>query len=118
MDAALISADGIRGIVALEPGACRPNYTDAEIARLAKVPTLVMFGDNLSVETGLGGITWQNRLEGCRTYATRIKAAGGQIEVLSTADIGIAGNTHMIMQDRNNLQIGDYILKWVDGLKR
>jgi hypothetical protein len=39
-----------------------------QIATLAKIPTLVVFADNLPVLTGLGGITWQNRLDGCRAY--------------------------------------------------
>jgi pimeloyl-ACP methyl ester carboxylesterase len=118
MDAALIDAAGIRGIVSLEPGACRNTYTDAQIVQLAKVPTMVMFGDNLAVETGLGGITWQTRLEGCRVYAARIKAAGGQVDIMHTPELGIRGNTHMLMQDRNNLEIGDIILKWIDGVVR
>jgi pimeloyl-ACP methyl ester carboxylesterase len=118
MDAALINPAGIRGIVSLEPGACRANYTDEQIARLAKVPSLVMFGDNLPVETGLGGITWQTRLDGCRAYAARVKAAGGQVEIVHIPELGIAGNSHMLMQDKNNLQIGDIILKWVDGVSR
>jgi pimeloyl-ACP methyl ester carboxylesterase len=117
-DAALQDATGIAGIVALEPGACRPNYTADEIAKLAKVPTLVLFGDNLGVETGLGGITWQNRLEGCRAYAARVKAAGGNVEVYATPELGMTGNTHMIMQDRNNQAVADYIMRWIDRLPR
>jgi hypothetical protein len=118
MDAALINPAGVRGIVALEPGACRSNYTDAEIGRLARIPTLVVFGDYLPVETGLGGVTWQQRLEGCRAYAGRIRAAGGRIEVLATAERGIRGNSHMLMQDRNNLEIADIVLKWIDDEAR
>ncbi len=116
MDAALIDPSGIRGIVALEPGACRANYTDDQIAKLAKVPTLVIFGDYLAAETGLGGVTWQDRFEGCRAYAARIKAAGGRIDVVQTPGLGMRGNSHMLMQDTNNLQITDMILKWIDGL--
>lgn len=80
-----------------------------------------MFGDNLSAPTGLGAMTWQNRLDGCRAYAARIAAAGGKVEVVSTAERGIRGNSHMLMQDRNNLQIADIILTWIDeraGLTR
>ncbi|MGH9160980.1 MAG: hypothetical protein ACRD2X_13475 [Vicinamibacteraceae bacterium] len=29
-------------------------------------------------------------------------------------DRGIRGNSHMIMQDKNNLQIADLILQWLD----
>ena len=113
MDAALIDPSGIAAIVALEPGACRASYTDDQIAKLAKIPTLVVFGDNLSAPTGLGALTWQNRLEGCKTYATRIAAAGGKVDVFSTAERGLRGNSHMLMQDKNNLQIADIILKWI-----
>jgi hypothetical protein len=28
--------------------------------------------------------------------------------------LGIKGNSHMLMQDRNNLQIADLILAWID----
>jgi hypothetical protein len=34
--------------------------------------------------------------------------------MLASADRGIRGNSHMIMQDKNNLQIADLILKWMD----
>ena len=40
--------------------------------------------------------------------------AGGQAEMLAPSDRGIRGNSHMIMQDKNNLQIADLILKWID----
>jgi hypothetical protein len=45
----------------------------------------------------------------------RIKAAGGQAEMLAPPDRGIRGNSHMIMQDRNNLQIADLILQWISA---
>ena len=32
----------------------------------------------------------------------------------SPAETGIRGNSHMIMQDKNNLQVADLILKWID----
>ena len=34
--------------------------------------------------------------------------------MLSPAETGIRGNSHMIMLDKNNLQIADLILKWID----
>jgi len=33
--------------------------------------------------------------------------------MLSPAEIGTRGNSHMIMQDKNNLQVADLILKWI-----
>ena len=34
--------------------------------------------------------------------------------MLSPAEIGARGNSHMIMQDKNHLQVADLILKWID----
>jgi hypothetical protein len=34
--------------------------------------------------------------------------------MLTPPDRGIRGNSHMIMQDTNNLQIADLILQWMD----
>ena len=44
----------------------------------------------------------------------RLKTAGGRAEMLAPPDRGIKGNSHMIMQDRNHLQIADLILMWID----
>ena len=45
----------------------------------------------------------------------RLKAAGGDAQVLNPPDRGIRGNSHMIMQDKNNLRIADLILQWIEG---
>ena len=34
--------------------------------------------------------------------------------MLNPPERGIRGNSHMIMQDKNHLQIADLILKWID----
>jgi hypothetical protein len=45
----------------------------------------------------------------------RVKAAGGDTQMLSPAETGMRGNSHMIMQDKNHLQIADLILKWMSA---
>jgi hypothetical protein len=34
--------------------------------------------------------------------------------VINPPDRGIRGNSHMIMQDKNSLQIADMVLQWID----
>ena len=34
--------------------------------------------------------------------------------MLNPPDQDIRGNSHMIMQDKNNVQIADLILQWID----
>jgi pimeloyl-ACP methyl ester carboxylesterase len=113
--AALLNPAVAKGLVLVEPGGCPPNYTDDQIKTLATLPILVVFGDYRDTPTGLPTFpTWQARFEGCQALIGRIKNAGGQAEMLAPPERGIRGNSHMIMQDKNHLQIADLILKWID----
>ncbi len=50
----------------------------------------------------------------CKALIAKIKAAGGNATMLHPPELGIHGNSHMVMLDKNNLQIADLILKWMD----
>ena len=106
--AALLNPAGAKGLVLVEPGGCPARYTPEDIAALAKIPILVVFGDHRETPTGLQGFpTWQTRYEGCLALIDRLKTAGGQAEMLAPPDRGISGKSHMIMQDKRNLQMAD-----------
>ena len=90
-------------------------YTDEQIETLATIPDLAVFGDHRDTPTGIGiRPSWQLSFEGCQALIRRLKSAGGQAEMLAPAERGIRGNSHMIMQDKNNLQVADLILQWID----
>ena len=38
---------------------------------------------------------------------------GGDAQMMSLPKMGIKGNSHMLMQDKNNLQLADLILGWI-----
>ena len=119
LQAALLNPAAMRGLVLVEPGNCPATYTDDQIKALATVPLLVVFGDHRDNPTGMPALpTWQARFELCQALIGRIKSAGGQAEMLAPSDRGIRGNSHMMMQDKNNLQIADLILKWIDDHAR
>jgi len=112
--AALLNPKGAKALVLVEPGTCPAGYTDDQIKVLASVPVLVVFGDHRDNPTGLPTLpTWQARFEECQKLIARLTAAGGRAEMLDPTDRGIRGNTHMVMQDKNNLQIADLILRWL-----
>jgi 4-carboxymuconolactone decarboxylase len=112
--AALLDPKVTKGLVLVEPGTCPANYTDDQIKTLASVPILVVFGDHRDNPTGLPTLpTWQARFEECQKFISRVRKAGGQAQMLDPSERGIHGNTHMIMQDKNNLQIADLILQWL-----
>jgi pimeloyl-ACP methyl ester carboxylesterase len=113
--AALLNPAVAKGLILVEPGGCPSNFTDDQIKTLATIPILVVFGDYRDTPTGLPSFpTWQARFEGCQALIKRITSAGGRAEMLAPPERGIRGNSHMIMQDKNHLQIADLILKWID----
>jgi pimeloyl-ACP methyl ester carboxylesterase len=113
LEAALLDSRATRGLVLVEPGRC-PAYTDDQVRTLATVPILVVFGDHRDNPTGLPTLpTWQARFEACQALIARLRSAGGQAEMLDPTTRGIRGNSHMIMQDKNSLQIADLVLRWI-----
>lgn len=115
LEAALLNPSAAKGLVLVEPGACPGGYTDAQIKTLAAIPVIALFGDHREIATGIGmRPSWQISFDSCQALIGRLKAAGGQAEMLDPATRGIRGNSHMIMQDNNNLQIADFILQWID----
>jgi hypothetical protein len=111
-EAALIDAKGVRGIISIEQ-VCRTDLKPAQLATLAKIPTLVMFGDHLDGVQG-GPASWQRNFEGCQTFIKQVNDAGGKASMMYLPEMGIKGNSHMLMQDRNNLQLADLLLQWID----
>ncbi len=104
--AATIDTQGIEGIVALEPGECPDAHRDMRV--FAKIPILVLFGDNIK-----GSPRWAPRLKQCRAFVHAANIAGINSELILLPEVGIHGNSHMMMQDKNNLQVADWLLDWI-----
>jgi len=109
--AALIDPTDIKGMISIEMPCA--TMTPAQISTLAKIPTLVMFGDHLGDVQG-GPANWNASYEGCQTFVEQMKKAGGDAEMMYLPKLGIKGNSHMLMQDRNNLDLADLLLDWID----
>jgi hypothetical protein len=110
--AALIDPSGVRGMVSIEMP-CPTDLGSEAIATLAKIPTLIMFGDHLDDVRG-GPANWQMSFETCRTFVEQIDDAGGDATMMHLPDLGIHGNSHMLMQDRNSNELADLVLEWID----
>ena len=70
----------------------------------------MIYGDNAKEHPRWGQIR-QNVVG----YADAIKSAGGSIDVIDLPDIGITGNTHMVMMDKNSDAVAEVIQKWLAG---
>jgi pimeloyl-ACP methyl ester carboxylesterase len=105
---AVLSRKSITAIVAVEPGAC-PAASD-DMKPFAGLPILVLFGDYVDQSP-----RWAPRLAACRDFVKAANAAGGKAELVLLPDVGIRGNSHMLMQDQNSLEVANWLTGWIDG---
>lgn len=112
-ETALRSAKGLKGLIAIEPPGCNATvYSEEQINKLAKLPILIVFGDHVDMQQPIAP-SWLPFFKDCQAFVERINAAKGKATMLHTPSIGIRGNSHMIMQDKNNLLIADLIMDWL-----
>jgi hypothetical protein len=102
---AAISTQGIAGIVSIEPGGCPTG----DLKPYVNIPTLVLFGDYVDQSP-----RWAPRLKQCREYAAEMKKLGGKTELVVLPEIGIKGNSHMLMQDKNSLELAAWLVTWLN----
>ncbi len=112
-EAAMINPAGVRGIISIEMG-CTTTLKPEQLSTLAKIPILIMFGDHLGDLPGRLAGMWPANFDSCNKFVKQVSDAGGDAEMMDLPKMGIKGNSHMLMQDKNNLQLADLILKWID----
>lgn len=99
----------VKAVVNIE-GAQYIAPTDAQIAAYKGIPDLELFGDHLDAQAITGAV----RMRGRQAVVNRInKQPGGKATLVTLPSVGIHGNSHMMMQDKNNLAVADYILTWL-----
>jgi hypothetical protein len=110
--AAQARPDKVKGLIAIEPAAAGDP---AKADLLKNIPTLVVYGDYIEQDS-----RWPKIHEKGVTFADAMRKSGGTVDVIDLPKIGIKGNSHMMMMDKNNLQIAELIQKWMTdkGLKK
>jgi pimeloyl-ACP methyl ester carboxylesterase len=104
----------VKAVVNIE-GAQAIVPTEAQIEAYRGIPVLELFGDHLDSPV----FTGRPRYEGRKAVVERInKQQDGKATLVWLPDVGMKGNSHMMMQDRNNLQVADFLLGWItDNVK-
>ena len=97
--------DKIKAIVAVE-SASAGKVADAP--KLKDIPVMLLFGDYVDQQP-----RWAAYKKIDTDYGNAIKAAGGSVDLINLPDIGIKGNSHMVMQDKNSDQVAEVIQKWL-----
>lgn len=97
--------DKVKALIAVEPSA---TGAKENVAALRDIPIVVIYGDNAKDHPRWGKIR-QNVVN----YVGAIREAGGKAEVIDLPDIGIKGNTHMVMMDKNSDEVAEVMQKWL-----
>jgi hypothetical protein len=75
---------------------------------MSKVPVLAVYGDYIEQDSRWPTI----RSNGIKFYEA-LRAAGGSADMVDLPKIGIKGNSHMIMMDKNSDVVAGVIQDWL-----
>jgi hypothetical protein len=113
--AALLDPKDVKGIVSIETD-CETDLNPRQVSVLAKIPTLVLFGDHLedvALTLTSGAWTWGTAFASCETFIGQLTRGGGDAQMMHLPSLGIKGNSHMLMQDKNSDQIAGLVVAWI-----
>ncbi|MFL6799693.1 MAG: esterase [Xanthobacteraceae bacterium] len=99
--------DKVKAVVAVESASAG---TLSKAPAVKNTPVLMLFGDYVDQHP-----RWAAYKKIDLEYAAAVRAAGGNVDVINLPEIGITGNSHMLMQDKNNAEIAEVIQKWLIG---
>ena len=97
--------DKVKALVAVEPAVAGDKD---KAGALKNIPIMMMFGDYIPQDS-----RWPKMRQGDLDFADAVRAAGGSVDVVNLPEIGIKGNSHMLMMDKNNSVTADLIHKWL-----
>ena len=98
--------DLVTSLIVVEPVGCPTSLQ--EDSNLIEVPFLAVYGDYIKERGQMG------RMESCEKTVSEVKKIGGKSKILNLVDQGIKGNTHIMMQDKNNKTIAKKIISWIN----
>ena len=141
---AALRSDKVKAIVAWEPGGTpfifpeneMPKITQArfealsgaamgvpmnEFLKLTKIPIVLYYGDYIKVGSeNVGEDKWGTELAMAKQFVDTINRHGGDATLVHLPEIGIKGNSHFLMGEKNNRQLADLMAAWLKekGLDR
>ena len=132
-----IKTNKVKAIIAYEPGGTpfifpeneMPKITEAkfkalsataigvpleDFLQLTKIPIVLYYGDYIKIGSeNVGEDKWGTEYAMAEQFVATINRHGGDATLIHLPDIGINGNSHFLMQEKNNRQIMELTLKWL-----
>lgn len=128
----------VKAIVALEPGGTPflfpegqvPTQEKTKVAilggaaegvslqnfkKLTEIPILLIYGDYIPDQPSeaAGPDKWRSELAMARKFVKAVNDHGGHAELIHLPEIGIHGNSHFLMAEKNNQQLAQLIENWL-----
>lgn len=97
--------DLVKGAIFLETVTC-PDASNIEA--FEQQPFLTVYGDFIDSRGQTG------RFEECEAAVSTLKERGAKAKMISLTEIGVRGNSHIFMQEDNNIDIAAMIASWID----
>lgn len=132
-----LRSDKVKGIVSYEPGGTEfifpesemPKITQAKFAalsgaamgvpmdeflKLTKIPIILYYGDYIKVGSdNVGEDKWGTELAMAKQFVETINRHGGDATLVHLPEIGIKGNSHFLMGEKNNAELVALADKWL-----
>ena len=105
--AALHAPKTIKAVIAIEPAGA-PDPDGLDLSELRDVPHLLVLGDYIDRDP-----FWQEIVGRVNRYLAAIRDSGGVADVIDLPGMGIHGNSHFPMMDRNSDTVAAMIQDWM-----
>ncbi|HEY0184726.1 MAG TPA: esterase [Rhodopila sp.] len=105
--AALHAPETVRAVIAVEPSGA-PDPDTVDVATLRRVPHLLVLGDYIDRDP-----LWRDNVARVGRYFQALREAGGTADVLDLPAMGIRGNSHFPMMDRNSDAVAALVQEWM-----
>jgi hypothetical protein len=87
----------------------------ADFMRLTRLPIVIYYGDNIPSQPMAvpSQDQWRTRLDMAWLWAAAVNRRGGDVTVVHLPESGIRGNTHFPFSDLNNVEIADFLSRFL-----
>lgn len=97
----------VKALVLIEPSSA-PKAETFLPGKTGRIPHLYLWGDHLKTS-----LLWQKYRDNVSVYYNSQKICSANVRWLDLPQIGIFGNSHCLMGDKNSDQIADLIHEWL-----
>ena len=83
--------------------------------KLTEIPILLIYGDYIPDQPSeaAGPDKWRSELAMARKFVKAVNDHDGHAELIHLPEIGIHGNSHFLMAEKNNQQLAQLIENWL-----